>query len=269
LAGASVHFDRHRPDYEQDYHDYENDGWYYYMKGCTVSGECTYTPAVFKTRCTERSQVITLNLEGVIEKRFLKNEGWRDAIDDYEVLEIFDQEDPYTCAIERFDLKVGNEYIWYWYYWYDYGDYDNLYWFYDLLEVHRTNDNSWSQWHYHHEVFMDQIYPDYDEYSRFDLYNHNLYDPMGGFRIDTDVSKTSDVAYYDYILYLEAYARGGKVMYKQLNMTIDVCMYENLTLTNGDDYVLEYTLDAVYWAVTVEHIIQPEWSSNDSYCFPV
>jgi hypothetical protein len=95
-------------------------------------------------------------------------------------------------------------------------------------------------------------------------------DPLGGFTINTNVPLSNTTQRVEYIVFLEAYAKGGRVNYRQLNLTIDICMYEELTLTYGDYHYLDYTLDIILeGGVEVRHLIEREFSSNDSYCHPI
>jgi len=84
-----------------------------------------------RTQCTQRSNVITLKDNGAIERRFLKNEQLREAISDFEVVNVFDVVSNYTCPIVRYDLVDGDDDTGIWYGWNFYDDYEDLFWFND------------------------------------------------------------------------------------------------------------------------------------------
>jgi len=104
----------------------------------------------------------------------------------------------------------------------------------------------------------------------FYLQDHFDNTPLGGFRINTNVPLSNTTDRIEHIVFLQAYAKGGAVNYQQMNMTIDICMYEELTLTYGDNHYLDYTLNIIYNGGTlVKHLIEREFSSNDSYCHTI
>jgi hypothetical protein len=242
----------------------------------SISGASATETGNLETKCTENSNIITLTQSGALQRSFLKNEGRRTAMNESELWGTFDVHCTVTCPVTDFHIRAGSDT-------YDltpYYDYYYVYYYYDI-ETLQAVENGYNVYDYTDgNMLIDtldyydrtNILPvdytsDQDEYTMFDIANR---DTLGDIEIQTDIPASYDIAYIEHIFIIVAEAKGGAYQNKQVNFTIDICKYEEMSLTFGDNHNLNFSLDIINNGVRDDTVnIIPEFSSNDSYCHPV